>query len=218
MQESKRTQGHKSRSDLCTYALMTCALMLTGCARQQQYEAVEQLCTADLDKLEAMQIAEDVLAKMHFTLEKADYQSGVIRTRPLPAAQFFEFWRADNVGAFNSTEANLHSIRRAVELNIGQEDERLCITCDVQVQRLSLPEHQVSSSARAYRMFSESSPSMQKLKLAPEQKGAMAWISLGKDTKLAAEILKQIEKRIVARCHRPASRTSNESRATRHEL
>jgi len=170
--------------------------MLTGCARQQQYEAVEQLCTADLDKLEAMQIAEDVLAKMHFTLEKADHQSGVIRTRPLPGAQFFEFWRADNVGAFNAAEANLHSIRRTVELNIGQENERLCITCDVQVQRLNLPEHQVSSSARAYRMFSESSPSMQKLKLTPEQKRGVAWISLGKDTRLATEILQRIEEQI----------------------
>lgn len=218
MQESKPAQEHKSTSDLCTYALMTCALMLTGCAKQERYEAIEQLCTADLDKLEAMQIAEDVLAKMHFTFEKADHQSGVIRTRPLPGAQFFEFWRADNVGAFNSAEANLHSVRRAVELYVEQQDEGLSITCDVQVQRLSLPEHQVSSSARAYRMFSESSPSMQKLKLTPEQKRGMAWISLGKDTRLATEILKQIEKRIVARCHRPASRTSNESRATRHEL
>ena len=34
MQTSKRTQGHKSTSDMCTYALMTCALMLTGCARR----------------------------------------------------------------------------------------------------------------------------------------------------------------------------------------
>jgi hypothetical protein len=170
--------------------------MLTGCAKQQQYEPTEQLCSADLDKLEAMQIAEDVLANMHFTFQKADPQTGVIRTGPLSGAQFFELWRADNVGAFNSAEANLHSIRRAVELNIEQENERLCITCNVQVQRLSLPEHQVGSSARPYRMFSESDPSMQRLKLAPEQKRGMAWISLGEDTRLAGEILKRIEKQI----------------------
>jgi hypothetical protein len=196
MQQSKRKQKHNTTSDLCTCALMTCALMLTGCARQKQYEAIEQLCVPDIDKIEAMQIAEDVLAKMHFTFEKVDPQSGIIRTSPLPGAQFFEFWRADNVGAFSSAEANMHSIRRAVELSIEKENERLCITCDVQVQRLSLPEHQVSSSARAYRMFSESSPSMQKLKLTPEQKRAMAWTSLGKDTRLATEILHRIDKRI----------------------
>jgi hypothetical protein len=169
--------------------------MLAGCAKQQ-HQAVEQLCTADLDKLEAMQIAQEVLAKMHFILEKADTQSGIIRTRPLPGAQFFEFWRADNMGGFNSAEANLHSIRRAVELTIEQENERSCITCDVQVQRLSLPERQGGSSTRAYRMFSESSPSMQKLKFTPEQKKNMAWISLGKDTRLATEILQRIEEQI----------------------
>ena len=196
MQKSKRTQEHKSTSELCTYALMTCALMLTGCARQQRYEAVKQLCVPDVDKLEAMQVAQDVLAKMCFTIEKADIETGLIRTRPLPGAQLFEFWRADNVGTFNSAEANLHSIRRAVELNIERDNERLCITCDVQVQRLSLPERQGGSSARAYRMFSESSPSMQKLKLSPEQKRGMAWIDLGKDARLATEILQRIEKQI----------------------
>jgi hypothetical protein len=196
MQQTKTAQGHKSTSNLCTYALMTCALVLTGCARQEHYEAIEQLCVPGLDKPEAMQIAEDVLAKMHFTFEKADPQTGVITTRPLPGAQFFEFWRADNIGASNSAEANLHSIQRAVKLNIEQQNERLCITCDVQVRRLSLPERQGGSNARAYRMFSESSPSMQRLKLTPEQQRSMAWISLGKDTRLATEILRRIEEQL----------------------
>jgi hypothetical protein len=206
MQKSKRRQEHRSTRDLCTYALITCALMLTGCARQQQYEPIEQLCVPNLDKHEAMQIAEDVLARMCFAVEKVDHESGVIRTRPLSGAQFFEFWRADNVGAFNTAEANLHSIRRAVELNIQQEDEGLRITCDVQVQRLSLPERQVSSSARAYRMFSKSASSMQRLELSPEQKKGMAWVDLGNDTKLATEILKRIEEQIRNSRHKTMSK------------
>jgi len=177
-------------------ALMTYALMLTGCAKQERYEAVEQLCVPDFEKLEAMQIAEDILAKMHFAIEKADAESGVIRTRPLPSAQFFEFWRSDSVGTINGAEANLHSVRRVVELNINQENEGLSVACDVQVQRLSLPVHGVTSSARAYRMFSESTSSMQRLQLSPEQKKDMTWIDLGKDTRLATEILQRIEKQI----------------------
>jgi hypothetical protein len=192
MQKNRRTQEHKSTSNLCSYALMTCALMLIGCAETQHYEAVEQICTEDIDKVQAMQIAEDVLAKMHFTIEKADAESGFIRTRPLPGAQFFEFWRSDNVGAFNSLEANLHSIRRIAVLNIKQQDEGLSIGCDVKVYRLSLPEHPVSSSARAYEMFSESSSSLQRIRLNPEQKEAMAWVNLGRDRRLEAEILKRI--------------------------
>ena len=207
-----RTKGHKSTSTLCAYALIICALMLAGCAKEQQYGAVKPICVETrqrrvliqtqrcwVDKLQAMEVAEDILAKMHFTIEKADTKRGFIRTRPLSGAQFFEFWRSDNVGAGNWLESNLHSIRRVVELNMSEQDEgppqsgnRLCINCDVQIYRLSLPERRVSSSARAYDMFSKSSPALQRIELNPEQKEKMAWIDLGKDTQLAAEILKRI--------------------------
>ncbi len=154
-------------------------LLLASCAGTQRYEALEQICLPDTPKAEAMQIAEDVLSKMHFTIDKADAEQGLIRTRPLPGAQFFEFWRSDH-----SAEANLHSIRRIVELNISQQAEKLCIGCDVNVQRLSLPDRRGTGP-------------MQKLKLHTEQKKDMAWLDLGKDTRLATDILKRIEKRIV---------------------
>jgi len=202
-----RAQGQKYTSTLCTYALMTFALLLAGCAEQQQYGAVKPICVENINKLQAMEMVEDVLAKMHFTIEKADAETatldvdtpcwrGFIRTRPLPGAQFFEFWRSDNIGADNWLESNLHSIRRVVELNMSEQDDGLFISCEVQVHRLSLPEREVSSSARAYGMFSKSTPSLQKLSLNPEQKAGFAWIDLGNDSRLAAEILKRIEQQI----------------------
>ena len=147
-----------------------------------------------------MEVAEDVLTGMYFTIEKADVDSGLIRTRPLPGAQFFEFWRSDNVGADNALAANLHSIRRTVTINIShvgavREPPRR-IGCEVQTQRRSLPERHLSSSARVYGMFSQSSPLLQRLKLNPEQKRKMAWTDLGRDSRLEAEILKRIETRI----------------------
>jgi len=190
---------------LCKYTLMTCAIMAAGCAQQtsapprlkvqgsdiyvEQDQGIE---TADL-----MDLAEDVLAEMHFTIEKADVQSGLIRTIPLSGAQFFEFWRSDNVGANNALAANLHTIRRTVTLYINQQGRELRIGCEVQAQRLSLPERQVNSSARVYGMFSISSQSLQRLKLNPEQKKKMAWIDLSRDSRLEAEILKRIERQIV---------------------
>jgi len=212
-----------SKVKLLLLTVCVALLLLVGCAEQQRCEVeqtqvvTEQICVADLDMLAAMQIAEDVLAKMNFTIDKADTESGYIRTRPLPGAQFFEFWRSDNVGPFNSLEANLHSIRRIAELNIKRQDKGLSIGCDVMVQRLSLPEHQVSSSARAYEIFSESSLSLQRIRLNPEQKAGMAWVNLGQDRQLATEILKRIEKQIVTRGQCPVPRTSNESRSTSHE-
>jgi len=186
----------KPKTNPSYYALLVCAIILAGCAKQQQYEEVEQILVPDIPTAKAMQIAEDVLAKMHFTIAKADPERGYIRTRPLSGAQFFELWRSDNIGAWAWAEANLHSIRRIVELDVSQQDEQLCIGCDVKVQRLNLPERQITGSARAYEMFSQSSSSMQKLKLHPEQRRGMCWVDLGPDRKLETEILKRIEKRM----------------------
>ncbi len=175
----------------------------TGCAKQQQFKAVEQICIKRLAtenteklKMQVMKIAEEVLGEIHFTIEKSDPKSGYIRTRPLTGAQFFEFWRSDNVGGFNWSEANLHSIRRIVELEISQQDGQLCINCDVHTQRLNLPERQVSGSSRAYAMFSASDPIKQRLKLHAEQKKGMTWVDLGRDMRLETEILRRIENQI----------------------
>jgi hypothetical protein len=164
----------------------------------------------DFHKAELMEIAKDVLAEMYFTIEKADINNGLIRTRPLPGAQFFEFWRSDNIGVRNTLAANLHTIRRTVTINISQQnppgDDRrhneLRIDCDVHVQRLSLPAQQVSSSARVYGIFSQSSPSLPRLKLNPEQAKQTEWIDLGRDSRLEAEILKRIEKQITRQTNR----------------
>jgi len=204
----QKTEDRSQKSVLCPLSSVLCALLLAGCAKQQQYEAVEQIYVPDIDKADAMQIAEDVLAKMHFTIEKADANSGIVRTRPLPGAQFFEFWRSDNVGAFNTAEANLQSIRRTAQINIkpqacpeqGRGNDKLHINCDVQVQRLSVPNFE-------FRISNFEFPAL----------GGMAWIDLGKDTNLATEILKRIEKQIVTSVPSSVSRTSHASRATSDE-
>jgi len=176
-------------------------LMATGCTQQNSdllrvktqgnnlyVETDQNISTADI-----MKAAEDVLAGMHFTIEKADLQNGIIRTRPLPGAQFFEFWRSDNIGAKNTLEANLHTLRRTVTLDIIQQNYELRTNCNVHVQRLSMPEQQVNSSARIYGIFSQSSPSLQRLKMNPEQAKEIEWINLGRDPKLEEEILRRIE-------------------------
>lgn len=172
------------------------AVLLAGCAKSQYYEEVKKICVPEMSKLEAMQAAEDVLGKMHFTIAKVDAEQGIIRTRPLAGAQFFEFWRKDNVGAFNTAEANLHSIRRIVQLDIHHQDGQICIGCDVRVQRLNLSEREVHSSGRTYRIFSDSSPLIQTLQLASSRQRDVVWVDLDKDSKLSTKILRQIEKQL----------------------
>lgn len=182
---------------LCQCYVVWCTLF-AGCGEQQQYPAAGSIRTENINKLRVMEIAEDVLVKMHFTIDKANDENGFIRTKPLPGAKFFEFWRSDNVGADNWLLSNLHSIRRLVELNVNEQDKALLINCDVQIYRLSLPERNIRSSAHAYDLFSTSGPALQNIQITPEQKADMAWIDLGKDKQLAAEILRRIEKQIVS--------------------
>ena len=190
---------------MCKYTIMTCVLIAAGCTQQTSAPLRVKVQDSDLyierdrgiSTADLMEIAESVLVRMYFTIDKADVQSGLIRTRPLSGAQFFEFWRSDNVGTDNALAANLHTIRRTVTLDISQQDGELSVGCNVQAQRLSLPERQVGSSTRVYGIFSQSSSSLQRLKLNPEQKIKMAWIDLGRDSRLEEEILKRIETGIV---------------------
>jgi protease II len=167
-----------------------------GCAEQQQFKGIEQISIANQDVQKVMQAAEDVLGKMHFTIAKADVEQGLIRTRPLPGSQFFEFWRSDNVGSFNFSEANLHSLRRTVELDITQEQGQISVACKTKTERLNIPQRDVTSTSQVYRMFTESSSSMQRLELTSEQKKSMAWVNLGRDKRLETEILNRINKQI----------------------
>lgn len=182
--------------------LMACAALIfsAGCGKQQQYEVIEQICVPNVDMPQALAAAEDVLADMHFTVDKVDVEGGFLRTRPLSGAKVFEFWRSDSVGAFNFAEANLHSIRRIAELHIrrgrSQQGRQLCIACDVKSQRLSLPHDRNSSSTQSAGVFSGSKSSMQKLELGDEQRKVMSWVDLGSDTRLATEILNRIKNKM----------------------
>lgn len=194
------TKNTKRSTALSILVPLIAALTLLGCASSQQQAAEEagprQKCLEDIDAAQAMEAVQETLLDLHFTIEKADPETGLIRTHPLSGAQFFEFWRKDSVGSFNKKEANFHSIQRTATLQVSRKAEGTCIECEVNTQRLNLPEHEVSSSARAYAMFTESSASMQRLKLSDEQKAGVAWVDLGKDGRLAADILRRIEAEI----------------------
>ena len=220
-QMQKNETKHKQRCIycLCKYALITCSLIAAGCTQQTSPTLRTKLLDKDFyverdresKKAYLMKIAENVLTEMYFTIEKADVNNGLIRTRPLPGAQFFEFWRSDNIGTDNALAANLHTIRRTVTLDVSQKDEQLKIDCEVQTQRLSLPNRQVSSSARVYGMFSRSSPLLQRLILNPEQEKEMAWTEMDRDSRLEAEIIRRIEARILRQTSQQLQTTENQT-------
>lgn len=182
-----KAEGVENRNFFSVFCFLSSVLCLfSGCADSLREPALSNT-SYDIKKVEAMEITKDVLAQMRFQVEKFDPEAGYIKTRPLEGAQFFEFWRSDNIGTQNWLLGNLHSVRRTVEINIDEN-----IDCVVHIQRLSMPEQEVTSSARAYAMFSRSSPALQTLRLNPEQQKDMAWIDLGRDKELEIEIIERI--------------------------
>jgi hypothetical protein len=175
--------------------VLLCALAF-GCGESQKSQTTQPLCSDTENKSKIIEAAEKVLTGMYFTIDKADADAGIIRTRPLPAAQFFEFWRSDSVGEFNQSEANLHTIRRTVEMQIEEQKGKLCINCVAATQRLSFPSKRLTSSTQVYEMFTISGPTSQRFRLYPEQQKDMAWINLGRDSALETEILNRLNKKL----------------------
>ena len=133
---------------------------------------------------------------MYFVIDEADLQTGYIKTLPLSGAQGFELWRSDSAGMFNTVEASLQSIRRTAELQITAHDKDVHINCVVTTQRLNMPGRQASSSSQAYRIHSDSTRAIQRLKLTPAQERNMVWTDLGPDQRLAQRILNRIRRRL----------------------
>jgi hypothetical protein len=177
--------------------MFACSLLfwLAGCAENKYAKTIDQLCPQTADKAQAMSACEQVLTGMHFGIEKFDVDAGYIRTAPLSGAQSIEFWRSDNIGSFNSSEADLHSIRRTVEINIGEQASQMCINCKATTQRLSLPQSQ-NAAGQNRPVMSPEQRSVQKFKLGREQKSNLSWTDLGRDNQLETEILKRIESQL----------------------
>ncbi len=181
-------------SALC---LLAGTIVLTGCGeRQRRPDPPQTVTLSGVTACDAVNVAEAVLRQMHFSIDKADPDAGVVRTFPLTAGQFFEFWRSDNVDAASALEANLQTLRRSVQVDFLQTDGQVRIQCAIRVQRLSLPQNEVASVSQAYRIHSQSRPTTQHIDLHPSQREAMHWIELGDDPKLAAEILRRIARNI----------------------
>lgn len=181
------------------YTIIVCMVILAGCAPrhhsgQAKPSQIEPVCAAGVSEAEAMSATEAVLGQMHFAIEKADAKAGYIRTRPLAAGQWFEFWREDNVGEFNKAEANLHTVRRIAEVEISKQDGKVCVSCEVTAQKLSLSDREIHGTSSARDLFAKNKGSLQRLELNPDQK--KAWSDLGEDDLLSNLILKRIEEKL----------------------
>jgi len=187
------------RNELKVMLIAATIATLAGCgSTSPSTRQAPPLDVAGVERDEIVDAARLVLSRMQFSIEKADPNAGVVTTKPLAGAQFFELWRSDNMTFRDVLVSNLHSIRRSVELTINQ-DRSPAVKCVVRVQRLSLPNEEVASVSQAYRIHSRSAPNLQTFLLTPRQQAEMAWIDQDNDETLAAEILRRVGNLITQR-------------------
>ena len=167
------------------------AVCLTfGCAKQQQAKRVEQICTANLGRAEAMKIAEDVLSRLHFTVAKADAESGIITTKPLAGGQFFEFWRKDTSGRVQSLESSIHTIRRRGTVSISPKGEGSQVFVKVVKERKCAPGTSPDTLGETFNIFdTEDTDLMRQNQLDPTD---YEWVDMGRDDLLEQDILERI--------------------------
>ncbi|MEN8126934.1 MAG: hypothetical protein ABFR90_03920 [Planctomycetota bacterium] len=170
--------------------------LVTGCASQQQVVSEDPACLPDTPTGQVMQAARAVLAGMHFDIEKYDTDARYIRTRPLSGAQFFEIWRQDNTSASAAAQANLHSIRRIVELELTPQGTATCMQCRVQILRLSIPEAPLAGTGRMSGVYTDSDSRYQSLQVDNSNVAQIEWLDAGTDQSLERKILNMIREQI----------------------
>lgn len=191
------------RIEILWWVALAGILSATGCtAPDRNAGPSREVCPEGATTAAVIDAAHDVLADMHFAIEKLDAEHGVIKTRPLRTGQFFEFWQRENVGGYNIAESNVQSLRRIVELRVTKGTEGpsslqppasgLHIECNVLVQRLTLPTNEVAGISQAYLMHTRSEAGLQVFEVTEQQREQMAWLDLGSDPALADEIVQRI--------------------------
>ncbi len=168
---------------------------LAGCGKTQMMQA-QPVCLEAISQDKLMQVVEKMLISMQFQIEKYDVENGVIRTQPLRGGQFFEPWRSDNAGRFNTAEANLQSIQRTAELTFQPQPTGVCMQCAVNTQRLSLPEEPIRSFTSSPALYTASSQSKQALDVKDQRQEQMRWIDLGRDESLEQKIISRVQEAI----------------------
>jgi hypothetical protein len=177
-------------------AILLPGLLACGCSDPSRLGPSQPVSLRNARMQQAMESSQEVLRDIGFSIDKFDVEKGFVKTRPLSGGQFFEFWRSDNAGGYNFAEANIHSIRRTVFVNVYSDGPQLMAKCDAQTQRLSMPQRQIASVSQAAGLYTQGNMYQQRLQTQSDQDETMTWMDLGADPALETEILRRLQKKI----------------------
>lgn len=138
------------------FLILMAAAALTACQTRpaplpRGAESNPILVDADYDVLFAG--ARAVLRDHRFTIFREDPRRGEIVTEPMTGQQFWEYWRADSAGLYNTLESSMHTILRTIDVRVyparDEQDQpipgRQYLEVRAYTDRLSQPERAMTA-------------------------------------------------------------------------
>jgi len=189
-----------------------CALapiFVLGCQAPSQPSGPTEMTVRIVDKDRFLDDAMTVLREHDFAPRQLDRETGLVVAGPSTSGQWFELWRADTRGKYNFLEANLHTVRNTVTLKLdpasptassapastepstsGPSPELFRFIVQVDKERLSAFERQVTTTGAALTMFSERAPTEEgyRDKLATTRQ----WVPKGRNELLETYLMRRI--------------------------
>lgn len=154
-----------------------------GCADEPQPAVrggAQRVIATDAENAQAFAKAREVLSQ-YFSIESADRDTGVIRSRPRPA----ELGGQRILGSSAAQETAVLTLRR--------QDGRLLATLNIQVERLVSPAHRaLAPRAETYSGVPDQTPADVEAATTPRQN--QTWRQAGRNHQLEATILDDLAK------------------------
>lgn len=137
-----------------------------------------------------------VLREHDFQPRRLERDKGLLVAGPTTAGQWFEIWRNDTRGKYNTAEANLHTVRHTVTLRLdpassdGEATDRYVLSVQADKERLSALERQVTTTGAALTIFSERAPTEEGYR--DPLSATQQWVPRGRNGELESYLLNRI--------------------------
>ncbi len=133
-----------------------------------------------------------ILRRHGFEPDRQDRAMGVITTLPTTSMQWHEPWRQDVADGYSLLDSSLHTTQRLVTVRFVKTEE-WSMDVQVDVQRLSTPETQISTASSVLHGLSGRLPTVEG-ELFGSGRGAppREWVQLRRDGMMEERLLHQI--------------------------
>ncbi len=186
--------------------VLCAAMLLVGCQAPPAADGPTRMTLHIADYDTFLDDALSLLRRADYPPDYVDRSQGLIISEPATAAQWFEPWRIDAPGPYQTLEASMHTIRKRVTVRLlpsgadvaddtliepiadmparGPFDVRVL----VEKHRYSTPERQITTASGALSMYSNRIPTTAGVRA----RGQHAWVSLGRDVLMEERLLDRL--------------------------